>query len=155
LWEHPIEEGIARARGFLDSETGRAETLDALAEALACIDARESPDAAITRIGEGWVAEEALAIALYCAMAASDFAAGVRMAVNHDGDSDTTGSLAGQLLGAKAGESTLPAEWLQDLEMRGVITRMADDLSGFQSWDLDGDPQLCKLTARRERYPPW
>ena len=53
--------------------------------------------------GEGWVAEEALGIGLYCALVAEDFAHGVLLAVNHSGDSDSTGAIAGNLLGAALG----------------------------------------------------
>jgi ADP-ribosylglycohydrolase len=41
----------------------------------------------------------AIAIAICCALVARDFA-GVILAVNHDGDSASTGSIAGNLLGA-------------------------------------------------------
>ena len=37
------------------------------------------------------MAEEALAIAVFCALAAPDFESGVLTAVNHGGDSDSTG----------------------------------------------------------------
>jgi len=48
----------------------------------------------IERIGGGWVGEEALAISLYCAMAAKeDFPRGVCLGVNHSGDSDSTGAI--------------------------------------------------------------
>lgn len=53
----------------------------------------------LTQLGGGWIAEEALAIALYCALSTADFRTGVMLAVNHSGDSDSTGSMVGQLLG--------------------------------------------------------
>jgi len=68
------------------------------------------------------------------------------MAVNHGGDSDSTGSLTGQLLGTLWGEQALPQRWLDELELRDVIEAIADDLSAM----LDGKP------LRGERaYPPW
>lgn len=73
------------------------------------------------------------------------------MAVNHDGDSDTTGALVGQLLGARDGEGALPARWLRDLELRDQITAMADDLVAFPTWDLDGED----YERIWERYPGW
>jgi ADP-ribosylglycohydrolase len=75
------------------------------------------------------VAEEALAIGVYCALAAGDdFAAGLRLAVNHGGDSDSTGSIAGNLLGTLLGVQSIPADWLAGLELRREITELADDL---------------------------
>jgi ADP-ribosyl-[dinitrogen reductase] hydrolase len=50
--------------------------------------------AALEGLGGAWVGEEALAIGLCCALAAPDLEAGVVAAVNHSGDSDSTGSIA-------------------------------------------------------------
>jgi len=80
-------------------------------------------------LGAGFTAEEALAIALACALAAPDLEAGLRLAVNHGGDSDSTGSLAGQLLGALHGEGAIPPRWLEALELRAEIERLADELA--------------------------
>ena len=74
------------------------------------------------------------------------------MAVNHDGDSDTTGSLVGQLLGAMHGESAIPEHWLRDLEGREVISRIADDLHDFPQWSLADDSEAQQAG---ERYPGW
>ena len=66
----------------------------------------------------GWVAEEALAIALYAALTAqaahpadpaAALALALRIGVNHDGDSDSTASLAGQVLGAAHGTAVFGA----------------------------------------------
>lgn len=73
---------------------------------------------AIEQIGEGWVAEEALAIAVYCALRhKDDFAAGIRAAVNHSGDSDSTGAIAGNILGTHLGYSKIPHEFIDNLEL--------------------------------------
>jgi ADP-ribosylglycohydrolase len=74
------------------------------------------------------VAEEALAIALYCALVAPDFASAVRLAVNHGGDSDSTGAITGNLLGASLGEEAIPTAWRDAVEIRAEIERMADEL---------------------------
>lgn len=88
----------------------------------------------VETLGAGWVAEEALAIGVYCAIfAGDDFAQGIRLAVNHSGDSDSTGSIAGNLLGASLGKDAIPVEWLETLELREVIETIAVDLAiGFQ-----------------------
>ena len=82
-------------------------------------------------LGEGWIAEEALAIALYCALSAKDFRSGVELAVNHSGDSDSTGSMAGQLLGAMYGMQGIPTSWLESLELRTVIETIAYELAAL------------------------
>jgi len=85
---------------------------------------------AIEALGEGWVAEEALAISLHCALAhPDDFESAVLLAVNHGGDSDSTGAITGNLMGALLGEKAIPERWLADLELRPVIERIADELA--------------------------
>ncbi|MFC8303176.1 ADP-ribosylglycohydrolase family protein [Specibacter sp. NPDC057265] len=86
-------------------------------------------------LGLGWVAEEALAVALYCVLVtessaaspAEHFRTAVPLAANHSGDSDSTAALAGNLLGALYGEAALPAQWLAVVEAPELIRRLADD----------------------------
>lgn len=54
---------------------------------------------------------------------------GLLLAVNHGGDADSTGSIAGNLLGAQHGIDALPTDLLSDLEAAEVITRVAHDLT--------------------------
>ena len=82
------------------------------------------------QLGEGWVAEEAFAVGLYAVLATAPGAGDairaarrkttsgppIALAVNHSGDSDSTGSIAGNILGAYYGEECLPADWLEALE---------------------------------------
>lgn len=83
----------------------------------------------IHRLGEGWVAEETLAISIYCALRhQDDFSAGIIAAVNHKGDSDSTGAVTGNILGALLGYDTIEDKWKKDLELHDVIIEMADDL---------------------------
>jgi len=86
-------------------------------------------------LGEGWVGDEALAIAVYAAARSvevgtdSAFAHGVLIAVNHPGDSDTTGCIAGAILGAKYGESSIPEIWtFEHLEYYKLLAELADRL---------------------------
>lgn len=85
---------------------------------------------AIHALGEGWVAEEALAIALFCALRhRDDFAAALRAAVNHQGDSDSTGAICGNILGAFLGaEAVAKAFDLEQLELADVTQTLACDL---------------------------
>lgn len=149
---HTMETGIQRARTLLTGEDDSAETLAVIEVALTCVEKRMEPEAAIPMIGEAWVGEEALGVAIYCSLMADDFASGVRMSVNHDGDSDTTGLLVGQLLGAIYGEAAIPAHWLRDLEAHEIIRQVSDDLCDYFQWELDDQDQADKIW---ERYPGW
>lgn len=83
----------------------------------------------IHQIGEGWVAEETLGIAIYCSLRyQNDFSAGVTAAVNHRGDSDSTGAVTGNILGALIGYDAMEEKWKSNLELADVILEMADDL---------------------------
>lgn len=84
----------------------------------------------IHALGEGWVAEEALAIAVFCAVRyQNDFAAAIRAAVNHKGDSDSTGAICGNLLGAWLGKEAVEQAFdLAQLELRELVEKMANQL---------------------------
>ncbi len=94
---------------------------------------------AIRQLGEGWVAEETWAIALYCAIRHIDSVEDAIIAsVNHDGDSDSTGSVCGNIMGAIYGYEHIknrnifcPAgkNFEDTLELSEIILALADDLS--------------------------
>ena len=104
------------------------ETLAAINLAVVAAQSGPASAEAVERLGGGWVAEEALGIAIYCALKTTSFEEGVLLAVNHGGDSDSTGSIAGNLLGLIHGEQSLPQRWLNPLELRDLIARVAEDL---------------------------
>ncbi len=84
---------------------------------------------AIRGLGEGWVAEETLAIAIYCSLKYSnDFDKALIVSVNHSGDSDSTGAVTGNILGAYLGLKGIPEKYLHNLELKEVILEIADDL---------------------------
>ncbi len=93
--------------------------------------AHESKDdlAAISMIGQGWVAEETLAIAAYCAIKYSnDFTKAITASVNHSGDSDSTGAVTGNILGAYLGLSAIEDKYIGPLELKEIILEVASDL---------------------------
>ena len=98
-------------------------------EAVSRADNERSDVENIEAIGGGWTGEEALAIALYCATRHFDnFEGALIAAVNHAGDSDSTGAVTGNILGAAIGYEAIPKFFLDDLELHDVILHMADDL---------------------------
>ena len=83
----------------------------------------------IHKLGEGWVAEETLAIAVYCSLRyQDDFDKAVCTAVNHNGDSDSTGTVCGNILGAYLGYNAIPQKFKTNLEFHDVLLTLADDL---------------------------
>lgn len=123
-----LPDAIVAARSILRRHAGHEETLAAINQALQMVEDGAGPHEAIPVLGEGWIAEEALAIALYCALVASNVEEGIVAAVNITGDSDSTGAMTGNLLGAMHGAASLPARWLATLELKDVIASVARDL---------------------------
>lgn len=149
-----LPDALTSAKACLCREPGYEETLEAIEQVEELAVKELSHAEAIARLGEGWVAEEALAIAVYCALVASNFKHGVILAVNHDGDSDSTGSIAGNLLGTMRGVKAIPQEWLEPLELRDVITELAEDLYAFREWEI-GEYSNNEALNRRiwQKYP--
>lgn len=89
-------------------------------------------------LGEGWVADEAWAISIFCALRHIDSVHdAVVAAVNHDGDSDSTGSMTGNIMGAIYGYEVIKKERLfcpegkeleDTLELSNIILALADDI---------------------------
>ncbi len=85
--------------------------------------------AAIDELGQGWLADEALAIGAYCALKhPRDFRAAVVASVNHSGDSDSTGCIAGAILGTALGVDAIPPPWVNGIEDYDRIRTLAVDL---------------------------
>ena len=85
---------------------------------------------AIRELGEGWVAEETFAIAIYsCLKYKNSFEDAIICAVNHDGDSDSTGSVTGNIMGVYLGYDSIPKYYIDNLELKDVIYEIAEDLS--------------------------
>lgn len=85
---------------------------------------------AIRELGEGWVAEETFAIAIYsCLKYKNSFEDAVICSVNHDGDSDSTGAVTGNIMGVYLGYDAIPEYYIDHLELKDVIYEVASDLA--------------------------
>jgi ADP-ribosylglycohydrolase len=147
-----LDVALARAR----RTAGGTETVDAIVAARDLAGRGRPTPEELETLGGGWVGEEALAVAVCCALVADDLRDGLLLAVNHSGDSDSTGSIVGNILGVRDGEAALPADLLQDLELRDEITRVADDLTdAFHGNGVGGEHETDGDRSRwwSERYP--
>ncbi len=153
-----LDAALDRTMSHLGSVRDSEETLTALAAARAAA-SRGRPSARVVEsLGGGWIAEEALAIAVYCALAhpgPDQMLDALALAVTHSGDSDSTGAICGNILGAWHGEGAVPAELAFEVEGRGTILQLADDLvyemtAGHR---LHGD--YGPDTRWTDRYPGW
>ncbi|PPK67973.1 ADP-ribosylglycohydrolase family protein [Actinokineospora auranticolor] len=141
---------LAEVRTELLTWEDSAETVAALDQAVALAERGRPTPEQLERLGGGWVGEEALAIGVCAALVATDLPDGLRLAVNHSGDSDSTGAICGNLLGAVHGLGAIPQPWLDGLELRDVMLRLGRDaLVEFSPTNPLDDPTW------RERYPAW
>ncbi|MFC7257918.1 ADP-ribosylglycohydrolase family protein [Streptomyces lutosisoli] len=124
-----VESAVLRALRLLARHPGHEETAVALRRALDLADEGDPSAEKVERLGAGWIAEEALAIAVYCALAGPRVTDALLLSVNHSGDSDSTGAICGNLLGARYGDHGLPWEWLERVEGRAQIAALADDFA--------------------------
>jgi ADP-ribosylglycohydrolase len=137
-----LDDSLEQLERHLLSDPAAAETLEALRKA------RRAQD--ISELGEGWVAEEALAIGVYCALHCTwDFRAGVLAAVNITGDSDSAGSVAGNILGVLNGEKAIPEEWRKNLREYAIVRKTALDLNKR----FEGDDEENSTEKWFRKYP--
>ena len=123
-----LEDAVTAGRSHAEADqrdTGVAAALDAAVQlaSRAPLDGRM-----IEELGGGWVGEEALAIAVACVLAEPDPNQALLLAVNHSGDSDSTGAIAGNLLGALHGTGPIRVDWCERVELADVITDLAAQL---------------------------
>lgn len=98
------------------------------------------------KLGTGFVAEETLAIAVYCAMSyPDDFTKAITLATNHDGDSDSTGAVTGNILGAYLGVDYIDEALIDQIELNKEIIQIGKDL--FQGYE--------ESDAWIKKYPGW
>ncbi len=145
----PLDGAVQRTLTLLAGYPGHEETTEALRRALGAVRQGLPTAERVQTLGEGWTAEEALAIGVYCALVAEDLRHGLLLAVNHSGDSDSTGSICGNLLGVQHGETSLPPAWVVELEGRGPLLQLADDFS----MEMTQATALNAAPAWLERYP--
>ncbi|RMI34863.1 ADP-ribosylglycohydrolase family protein [Nocardia stercoris] len=128
----PLRDAVRDTITRIDCVPGSGEVGAALRWAVESADAAGTATAAwVEQVGAGWVAEECLAVAVFCALHAEhtgDVRGALLLSVNHSGDSDSTGAVTGNLLGARHGLSALPPDWAAAVEGRADLITLADDL---------------------------
>lgn len=128
LADAPLPAALGRMEVRLQKAAGGQGVLAAVqaARALAASDTPFSE--AIAKLGQGWTGDEALAIGLYAALQADSFEDALRLAANHDGDSDTTAAIAGQIWGVLHGIDGLAHAWIRSLDVLEPLCDVAGRL---------------------------
>ena len=127
-----LRESVTQVVDIAKQWRGADETIEAVEGALKLVTAGDRMDdrhGRISEIGQGWVGEEALGIGLYSAFVASDFIDAVRLASNHDGDSDSTAAIAAQIHGAWKGLGDIPHAWIRRLDVLEPLLETAGNIN--------------------------
>lgn len=148
-----LSDALAQSKRELRNYPSFEESFVAIEKAEALAKDRPADPDALSTLGGGWIAEEALAIGVFCALSAPDFESGITLAINHDGDSDSTGAIAGNLLGVMHGVESIPKRWLDPLELREVIEEIADDLATVLEWRVAEFSYSPECEFYWNRYP--
>lgn len=133
--ELPITEAVNKTlpvlhETFPDSPKTVNELSRTIRSAVSLASSASSDLDAIHTLGQGWVADEALAIGILCALRhENDIAGAMTFAANHGGDSNNTAAIAGTLVGARIGFSAIPDRFVDRLELVDVILELADDVT--------------------------
>lgn len=124
-----INVAVDNAITRLQKYEGHENTLALMNLAKKYANSNIEPRKAIYDLGEGWHGDEAIAISTYCILKEpNDFKKALIMAVNHDGDSDSTGAIVGNILGVYLGEENIPNDWKNSIELTNELNQLAKDL---------------------------
>ncbi len=129
-----LENCIQNAMKILIKYDHHEETLEALNRSLNLYESASKNETdedpkLIEKLGGGWIAEEALSISIFSSlMYKNDYKKGVLYAVNHSGDSDSTGSITGNILGLINGIENIPEKWNNNLKNLDIVKQVSEDL---------------------------
>lgn len=124
-----IEQAIQQAIQYCETKPECATLIPVMKNAVQVAKEGLTGDEAFERLGKGFVAEEALAIAMWASlMYPNDVRRALIAAVNHSGDSDSTGCVAGYIVGAANGAENVPKDWLEHLELKDVIEKQVKEM---------------------------
>ena len=128
--------GPLDALEFVEELLGQAQA-DIYKRKLAAIRAflsrgsRPSRKEVVRTLGNGVEAFNSVPTAIYAFLATRSFEEALRLAVSFGGDRDTIGAMTGAIAGAYHGRESIPSRWLEELENREYIERLAAGL-----WEL-------------------
>lgn len=124
-----IEEAVNKTIEKLQEHEGSDDCINLLKKAVELSKQGEPGIDKINQLGQGFMAKETIAIGVYCALAyQDDFKKAILLAVNHDGDSDSTAAVTGNILGAYLGIDQIEAELVERIEVASEIKQISEDI---------------------------
>ncbi len=139
-----IEDAVKQTIKILERKNNNENVTNALKTALHYANTNLLEEDVIPLLGHGWTGEEALAISVYSALKnPNDFSKAIECAVNITGDSDTVGSITGNIMGAYLGEKKIPQKYKNKLEAKTLLKNLAKDLYVMPN----------RIKNKAEKYP--
>lgn len=138
IFEDNVTEGMAAIRKLYPEDGKYLDQMEQLASQAFALSMNGQHDVENIEqhLGGGWVAEETLAIALYCAHRYfDDFEQAIVASVNHGGDSDSTGAVTGNIFGSVIGYNAIPQYFKDDLELVDTIIKLSDEITEKNIFD--------------------
>jgi ADP-ribosylglycohydrolase len=123
-----LSAAIDKTMGRLQQWRGHEETLGKIWQAIDLVGTDIPAHDCIAAIGQGWTGDEAMGIAVFCSLRFPDFRSAVLAAVNHSGDSDSTASICGSIMGTQLGIEAIPATWIDRVGGSAMLRRVAVEL---------------------------
>lgn len=87
------------------------------------------PETLSAELGAGSTGDEAISIALACAVGARSFEEGIVASTNHGGETASTGAICGNLLGALYGNGAVPARIVASIDSIDLVEAVALDVA--------------------------
>jgi ADP-ribosylglycohydrolase len=139
--QHPLdvlERAVDRAMSKLETYPKSKDRDTFAALVVQAMDLRRqtawSDEMVLRKLGAGWVGDEALAMAIFCATRhPTSFEDAVRVSVNYSGDRDSVGCITGAIMGALLGYDSIPLRWVDKVENRDGLEDVAAELSDVRS----------------------
>lgn len=129
-----LEEAFNSSLEILKTYDNYEETYNLITKAMKLAKSDVPSDRAIESLGYGFLGHEAMAISTYAIFKEPDnLKDALILAVNHSGDSDSTGAITGNILGLYLGTDTIPSEWLEYLELTDEMKTLSRDMSDVDS----------------------
>lgn len=122
-----VDEYVPRLLAFAQ---GMSDEFDRAIQKIETVLDFDNEERALKHLGEGWVGEEAVALALYCILKyPDDYVACVRRGANTDGDSDSIACIAGGIMGARIGLDAIPSAWIERCEKRDYLLELGERMA--------------------------
>ncbi|MEG0086062.1 MAG: ADP-ribosylglycohydrolase family protein, partial [Niameybacter sp.] len=141
-----LQESIEKAIDQLKLYEHHESCLKCIEKAIVLAQNDKSSRENLQAFGDGFMAEDALGMALYCSLSSPDnFEEALKLAINQNGNSNSAAAITGQILGTYLGMEAINPKLIEILEICKEVEQVAEDLYvGYEDTE-----------EWQKRYPGW